>query len=107
MVAGHLQTKKGYYYIVLNLRTDTGARKTKWIATGIPEGGKKNLKLAEELLAKTRCTYEDTVIHMEPKSKTTVASDILFADYMIKWLGIIKNSVEVDTYAGYVNNVKK
>ena len=107
MVAGHLQTKKGYYYIVLNLRTDTGARKTKWIATGIPEGGKKNLKLAEELLAKTRCTYEDTVIHIEPSSKTTVASDILFADYMIKWLGIIKNSVEVDTYAGYVNNVKK
>lgn len=107
MVAGHLQTKKGYYYIVLNMRTDTGARKTKWIATGIPEGGKKNLKQAEELLAKTRYTYEDMVIHTEPKSKTTVASDILFADYMIKWLSIIKNSVEVDTYAGYVNNVKK
>lgn len=82
-------------------------RKTKWIATGIPEGGKKNLKQAEELLAKTRYTYEDMVIHTEPKSKTTVASDILFADYMIKWLSIIKNSVEVDTYAGYVNNVKK
>ena len=107
MVAGHLQTKKGYYYIVLNMRSDTGARKTKWIATGIPEGGKKNLKQAEALLTKARCTYEDTVIHTEPKSKTTVASDILFADYMIKWLGIIKNSVEVDTYAGYVNNVKK
>lgn len=107
MVAGHLQTKKGYYYMVLNMRTDTGARKTKWIATGIPEGGKKNLKQAEALLTKARCTYEDTVIHTEPKSKTTVASDILFADYMIKWLGIIKNSVEVDTYAGYVNNVKK
>lgn len=41
MVAGHLQTKKGYYYIVLNMRSDTGARKTKWIATGIPEGGKR------------------------------------------------------------------
>ena len=33
--------------------------------------------------------------------------DISFSDYMIKWLGIIKNSVEVDTYAGYVNNVEK
>ena len=50
MVAGHLQIKKGYYYIVLNLKTDTGARKTKWIATGIPAGGKKNMKQAEELL---------------------------------------------------------
>ena len=56
MVAGHLQTKKGYYYIVLNMRSDTGARKTKWIATGIPEGGKKNLKQAEALLTKARCT---------------------------------------------------
>lgn len=44
MVAGHLQTKKGYYYIVLNMRSDTGARKTKWIATGIPEGGKKEFE---------------------------------------------------------------
>lgn len=33
--------------------------------------------------------------------------DISFSDYMIKWLGIIKNSVEVDTYAGYVNNIEK
>ena len=45
MVAGHLQTKKGYYYIVLNMRSDTGARKTKWIATGIPEGGKNLVAL--------------------------------------------------------------
>lgn len=41
MVAGHLQTKKGYYYIVLNMRSDTGARKTKWIATGIQRAEKR------------------------------------------------------------------
>ena len=30
MVAGHLQTKKGYYYMVLNLKSEDGNRKSKW-----------------------------------------------------------------------------
>ena len=59
MVAGHLQTKKGYYYMVLNLKSEDGNRKSKWISTGIPATGKKSAKLAEEMLAETRCTYKD------------------------------------------------
>ena len=51
MVAGHLQTKKGYYYMVLNLKSEDGNRKSKWISTGIPATGKKSAKLAEEMLA--------------------------------------------------------
>ena len=106
MVAGHLQTKKGYYYMVLNLKSEDGNRKSKWISTGIPATGKKSAKLAEEMLAETRCTYKDAA---SPCAVSPVISreDISFSDYMIKWLGIIKNSVEVDTYAGYVNNVEK
>lgn len=106
MVAGHLQTKKGYYYMVLNLKSEDGNRKSKWISTGIPATGKKSAKLAEEMLAETRCTYKDAA---SPCAVSLVISreDISFSDYMIKWLGIIKNSVEVDTYAGYVNNVEK
>ena len=106
MVAGHLQTKKGYYYMVLNLKSEDGNRKSKWISTGIPATGKKSAKLAEEMLAETRCTYKDAA---SPCAVSPVISreDISFSDYMIKWLGIIKNSVEVDTYAGYVNNIEK
>lgn len=44
MVAGHLQTKKGYYYMVLNLKSEDGNRKSKWISTGIPATGKKSAK---------------------------------------------------------------
>lgn len=62
MVAGHLQTKKGYYYMVLNLKSEDGNRKSKWISTGIPATGKKSAKLAEEMLAETRCTYKDARI---------------------------------------------
>lgn len=106
MVAGHLQTKKGYYYMVLNLKSEDGNRKSKWISTGIPATGKKSAKLEEEMLAETRCTYKDAA---SPCAVSPVISreDISFSDYMIKWLGIIKNSVEVDTYAGYVNNIEK
>ena len=65
------------------------------------------MKHAEELLAKTRCTYEDTQVPTGLPIGSKIASDILFADYMIKWLSIIRNSVEEDTYAGYVNNIEK
>ena len=106
MVAGHLQTKKGYYYMVLNLKSEDGNRKSKWISTGIPATGKKNAKLAEEMLAETRCTYKDAAPSCAV-SPVISREDISFSDYMIKWLGIIKNSVEVDTYAGYVNNIEK
>lgn len=107
MVAGHLQTKKGYYYIVLNLKTEDGRRKSKWIPTKIPVNGKKNLKKAEELLAQTRCTYEEPVVCSGRETGPRIVGDILFADYMVKWLSIIRNSVEEDTYAGYVNNIEK
>ena len=39
MVAGHLQQKKGYWYMVLNLHDQAGRRKTKWIATHLPVPG--------------------------------------------------------------------
>lgn len=35
MVAGHLQEKKGFFYIVLNCKDEEGKRKPKWIPTGL------------------------------------------------------------------------
>ena len=54
MVAGHLQQKKGYWYMVLNLHDQAGRRKTKWIATHLPVPG--NRKRAEELLCEELAT---------------------------------------------------
>jgi hypothetical protein len=48
VVAGHLQEKKGNFYIVLNYKGEYGKRKNKWIATGLPV--KENKKKAESLL---------------------------------------------------------
>ncbi|MBT2292854.1 hypothetical protein J7E73_27750 [Paenibacillus albidus] len=36
MVAGHLQEKKGYFYMVLNYKNEEGQRINKWLSTGLP-----------------------------------------------------------------------
>ena len=36
MVAGHLQEKNGYFYIVLSYKDENGKRKTPWFATDLP-----------------------------------------------------------------------
>lgn len=107
MVAGHLQIKKGYYYIVLNLKDEQGHRKSKWLPTGIQAVGKKNEKKAQDMLLETRCSYKETVIRSAELEAVQVTSTILFADYMLSWLSNTKNSVEEVTYAGYEGAVTK
>lgn len=51
MVAGHLQEKNDFYYIVLSYKDADGKRKTKWEATGLSV--KRNKKKAEALFAGT------------------------------------------------------
>lgn len=107
MVAGHLQIKKDYYYIVLNLKDEQGHRKSKWLPTGIQAAGKKNEKKAQDMLLETRCSYKETVIRSTELDSVRMTSTILFADYMLSWLSNIKNSVEEVTYAGYEGVVTK
>ena len=98
MVAGHLREKKGYYYAVLNYTDSLGKRKTKWISTGLTVKGNK--KRAEAILVDARRNFN-------PEEPKVMNGDILFADYMEKWLDIIKSSVAVPTYASYSTTVKK
>ena len=98
MVAGHLREKSGYYYAVLNYTDSLGKRKTKWISTGLVVKGNK--KRAEAILMDARRNFN-------PEEPKVMNGDILFADYMEKWLGIIKSSVAVPTYASYSTTVKR
>ena len=107
MVAGHLQIKKDYYYMVLNLKDEQGHRKSKWLPTGIQAVGKKNEKKAQDMLLETRCSYKEPVIRSAELGSARMSNTILFADYMLNWLSIIKNSVEEVTYAGYEGVVTK
>lgn len=94
MVAGHLREKSGYFYAVLNYYDSLGMRKTKWIATGLTVKGNK--KRAEAVLMEERHNF----VPDEPKG------DLLFADFMEKWLSIVKSSIAVPTYASYCQMVK-
>ena len=97
MVAGHLQEKKGYFYMVLNLKDEKGSRKPKWIPTGLPVKGNK--RKAEAMLQLERQKYTSPV--MSP------IAHMLFSDYMLYWLRVIKPDVEENTFSGYEMVVKR
>lgn len=112
MVAGHLQEKKGNYYIVLNYKDEAGKRKTKWIATGLSTKGNK--KKAEAMLQDARKSFETplesagneaTVIEEKTAPAEDSSAGILFADFMEQWLEMMKHRVEVTTHAAYTFGV--
>lgn len=101
MVAGHLQEKNDLYYLVLSYKDKNGKRKTKWEATGLPV--KKNKKKAEALLLERRRNFIPPVT----LSEVRLDDDILFADFMLKWLEIAKSSIQITTYASYQGMVER
>ena len=100
MITGHIQEKKGRYYMVLNLRNRDGSWKPKWKATGLPVKGNK--KRAELLLRSTIQEYEN--FEKRPKG---LADTILFSDFLKNWLEMLKNNIEETTYGGYHTIVHK
>ena len=89
MVAGHLQEKKGYFYMVLSYPDAAGKRKTKWLPTGLPVKGNK--KKAEKMLMETRQTFV-------PECKP-IQEDMLFSDFLLQWLEIAKPTIALTTYS--------
>lgn len=91
MVAGRLQEKKGYYYIVLSFKGPDGKPKTKWLSTKLLVKGNK--KKAEALLMEARKTFDPAPVIKE--------QGITFADYMLGWLEMMRPNIEVTTYSAY------
>ena len=95
MLAGHLQEKKGYYYIVLTYPGRDGKRKTKWIGTGLTIKGNK--KRAEAMLVEARKTHIPEEVPLE--------NSILFSTFLEEWLDIIQHSIQKVTYSSYSNAI--
>lgn len=96
MVAGHLQTKNGMYYAVLNYKTASGKRKQVWSPLGLPE--RNNKKKAGKMLLELRASF---VPPTDEEAEETLHDEMLFADFMEQWLEIIRQSVEVTTMRSY------
>lgn len=99
MVSGRLTEKNGYYYIVLSYKGPDGKRVQKWQGTGLPVKGNK--KKADELLRQARRSFAPPA----PTRPSDLSPDMLFSDYMLYWLKIIRSSVEQTTRSGYCFNV--
>lgn len=132
MIAGHLQQKKGYWYIVLNVPNESGRHSPKWFSTGLKVKGNKGK--AEELLIMKRIEYSKAeerqhelinppILDQSYKSpgtnqynrngkgedapeRTTGKNGIQFVDWMNHWLQHKKNRIALTTYAGYQNIVE-
>lgn len=93
-VTGSLQIKNNKYQAVLSYKQDN-KWKTKWVSTKIP-AVKGNKKLANAKLEEIKKQFQEEI-----NSNHIDNEEILFVDYMKKWLKMIKASVEETTYNGY------
>ena len=100
MVAGHLREKNGTFQIVLSFNDALGNRKTKSISTGLPIKGNK--KQAEALLMEARQNFDNGVSNDSRNNP----KNILFTEFVLEWLELMKNSVEITTYANYAMVIK-
>lgn len=93
-VTGSLQIKNNKYQAVLSYKQDN-KWKTKLVSTKIP-AVKGNKKLATAKLEEIKKQFQEEInsVHIDNE-------EILFIDYMKKWLKMIKASVEETTYNGY------
>lgn len=102
-MTGTLQTKnlngREYFYIVLSFKDPASNRwKTKWLSTGLEVTGNK--KKAQKLLTKTLERYRGLEV-------PSVEEDMLFSDYLKKWLSQKKNQdIELSTWEGYCDHLK-
>ena len=90
-VTGSLQIKNKIYQAVLSYKQDN-KWKTKWVSTKIP-AIKGNKKLANAKLEEIKKQFQEEI--------NIDNEDILFIDYMKKWLKMISSSVEPTTLNGY------
>lgn len=102
MVSGFLTEKKGNYYAVITYHDANGTTCRKWISTGlsVKKGTKKK---AEEKLLEIRRNF----VPPKPVDENGICREMLFADFMILWLDIIKPSVELTTFSSYQAMVTK
>ena len=106
MVAGRLQVKKDYYYIVLSYKNNDGKRKEKWFRTGLKI--KNNKRKAEEILLHYRLNFNVNMECLNNAERVHHAEknvNMLFGDYLLCWLEERKSMIELTTYVGYKNNL--
>ena len=96
MIAGHLQEKKGLYYMVLSYKDKSGKRISKWLPTGLPVKGNK--KRAEDMLMAARAKFV--------AGEAAIDRDMPFSSYLVQWMEIARSTLKPNTAAGYAGMIQ-
>ena len=106
-MTGKLKVKNGIYYAVINYKDTFNRYKQKWISTGLKERGNKKeaQKILDEELAKFSIEQTDE------KEKYAVVeqkidNDIIFMDYVEKYVFNKEKELSPNVFASYKNNLK-
>ena len=106
MITGHLQEKNGKLYMIINLKNKKGKWQPKWFSTKLPAKGNKTVA-AQMLRDKIRELEELEAAQQEAIKNGVLIPQVLFTDYLAKWLKIIKPQVEETTFTGYRSIIEK
>ena len=96
MIAGHLQEKKGLYYMVLSYKDKSGKRVSKWLPTGLPVKGNKTR--AEDMLMAARTEFV--------AGEAAIDRDMPFSSYLVQWMEIARSTLQPNTAAGYASMIQ-
>ena len=96
MIAGHLQEKKGLYYMVLSYKDKSGKRVSKWLPTGLPVKGNK--KRAEDMLMAARAEFVAV--------EAAIDRDMPFSSYLVQWMEMARSTLKPNTAAGYASMIQ-
>ncbi|MFV0400254.1 MAG: tyrosine-type recombinase/integrase [Oscillospiraceae bacterium] len=90
-MTGRLHVKKGYYYIILNYKSEAGKYKAKWVSTGLPERGNK--RKAAQRLREVLQEYED--------NQAKLFTGMPMSDLLDDWLAVKKTVVRPNSWENY------
>lgn len=92
------QIKGNKYYCVLKFKDTSGQWRTKWIKTGLSVDGNNKRRVKQKCIE---------AIQDYKWLESLVPTDILFSDYMIKWLETkARYNVSVSTYENYSSVIR-
>ncbi len=98
-ITGSLMERGGKYTAIINLYDETGKRKQKSIALGIPVKGNKRKAMAR--LEELKQQYGDPAFRLAQAK----AESPLFADFLQNWLKTTAPTIERTTYRSYENMI--
>ena len=125
MIAGRLQEKNGYFYVVLSYKDGDGKRKEPWISTGLTVKGNK--RQAQKLLEEYRLNFDTITGKLKTMKQQSVSEQnsqrkfkkafvkmeafeysqgILFGDYLLQWVEKMKDLIEPVSYDSYKKTIK-